>query len=175
MQAIQADKTAYAQARAFYNSLIDEMQRIGNVITWVKDVYPAPEFLQAAAEAGELYFGMEDGEIAAAMVLNHEMNDAYRLAQWPTPAADSEVMVIHALGVHPRFGGRGLGAQMVEAAIDIARKSGVKAIRLDVLEGNEPARRIYLACGFAPVVKTQMYYENTGLATFELFELPLLA
>ena len=173
MQAVQAEKTAHVQARAFYHSLIDEMQRIGNVITWVKDVYPSSEFLQASAEAGELFFGMEDGEIAAAMVLNNDAGDAYRQVQWPTPASDSEVMIIHALGVHPRFGGRGLGKQMVEAAIDIARESGMKAMRLDVLEGNDPARRIYLACGFVPVAEVQMYYENTGLANFELFELAL--
>ena len=82
-------------------------------------------------------------------------------------------MVIHALGVHPRFGGKGLGARMVEAAIAIARESGIKAIRLDVLEGNEPARRIYLACGFESITSVQMFYENTGLANFELFELAL--
>jgi ribosomal protein S18 acetylase RimI-like enzyme len=82
-------------------------------------------------------------------------------------------MVIHALGVHPRFGGRGLGGQMVEAAIALARESGIKAIRLDVLAGNDPARRIYVAHGFESVAHVQMYYENTGLADFELFELAL--
>lgn len=148
LEFVQAQETEYEKVRVFYHSLIDEMQRIGNIITWVKDVYPAPEFLRASAAAGDLYLGMEDGEIAAAMVLNHDANDAYRQAQWPTPAQDSEVMVIHALGVHPRFGGRGLGGQMVEAAIALARESGIKAIRLDVLAGNDPARRIYVAHGF---------------------------
>ena len=116
---------------------------------------------------------MEGDEIAAAMVLNHDANEAYRQTQWPTSASEAEVMVIHALGVHPRFGGKSLGARMVEEAIAIARESGIKAIRLDVLEGNEPARRIYLACGFESITSVQMFYENTGLANFELFELAL--
>ena len=173
MQLEQATPAAYEQVRAFYHSLIDEMQAAGNIITWVKDVYPSPEFLRASLQAGQLYLGMEDGEIAAAMVLNSDVNDGYAGAPWKVDAADSEVLVIHALGVHPRFGGRGLGRQMTEAAIRIARESGMKALRLDVIEGNEPARRIYVNCGFYPVSQVQMYYENTGLANFELFEFAL--
>lgn len=157
----------------FYHSLIDGRRQAGYIITWVKDVYPSSEFLRAAAENGELYFGMEDGEIAAAMALNHDANEAYRQTQWPTSVSEDEVMVIHALGVHPRFDGKGLGRKMTEEAIAIARESGIKAMRLDVLEGNEPARRIYIACGFVSVAAVQMYYENTGLANFELFELAL--
>lgn len=166
----KAEASEFEMARSFYHSLIDEMEEKGNVITWVKDVYPAPEFLKAAADAGELYFGVDGGEIAAAMVLNSEGNEAYADAAWPTKAKAFEAMVIHALGVHPRFGGRGLGAKMVQAAIDIAKEEGMKAIRLDVLKGNEPARRIYVKCGFEPVGWVRMYYENTGTADFELFE-----
>ena len=173
MNLVQAKASDFEKAREFYHSLIDEMKQAGNIITWVKDVYPSPEFLRATAEKGELYFGMEGDEVAAAMVLNHDANEAYRQTQWPTPASEDEVMVIHALGVHPRFGGKSLGARMVEEAIAIARESGIKAIRLDVLEGNEPARRIYLACGFESITSVQMFYENTGLANFELFELAL--
>ena len=173
MQLAKATPEEYDQVRSFYHSLIDEMQAAGNIITWVKDVYPSPEFLQASLQAGELYLGMEDGDIACAMVLNHEVNDGYADAPWKVDAAANEVLVIHALGVHPRFGGKGLGRQMAEAAMRIARETGMKALRLDVLEGNDPARRIYLKCGFYPVTQVKLFYENTGLATFELFEYAL--
>ena len=173
MKLEQATPESYERVRSFYHSFIDEMRTAGNIITWMKDVYPSPEFLQASLQAGQLYLGRENGEIAAAMVLNSHANDGYAGAPWRVAAAEHEVLVIHALGVHPRFGGRGLGRLMTQAAIGIARERGMKALRLDVLEGNDPARRIYVACGFYPVSQVKMYYENTGWATFELFEYAL--
>ena len=107
------------------------------------------------------------------MVLNGEGNTGYADAPWPTSAEGSEVMVIHALGVHPHFGGKGLGAKMVEGAMAIARSMGAKVIRLDVLKGNVHARRIYVNLGFTSVGWVRMFYENTGLADFELFEYAL--
>lgn len=173
MDVLQAKPEDFDAVRAFYHSLIDDMEAAGGIITWVKDVYPSPEFLRGSLRDGTLHLGMEDGQIAAAMVLDSEANEAYPRDVWKVAAADSQVMVIHALGVHPRFGGKGLGAKMTQAAIAIAREQGMKAVRLDVLKGNEPARRIYLKCGFEPVGWVQMYYENTGLADFELFEYAL--
>ena len=173
MVIIQAQPAAHEQARSFYHSLIDEMEMAGNAITWVKDVYPSQSFLQASAQRGELFLGMEQGQIAAAMILNHSANPGYEDAPWKVAAREDEVMVIHALGVHPRFGGRGLGAEMARAAIAMARQAGMKAVRLDVLEGNEPARKVYVKCGFVPICWRQMHYENTGLAAFELFEYAL--
>ena len=169
----KATPDAFPQVRGFYHALIDDMAAAGKYITWVKDVYPSPEFLRASLDAGELYLGMEGDGIAAAMVLNSETNDGYADAPWKVDARPDEVMVIHALGVHPRFGGRSLGRKMTEAAIDRAREAGMKAMRLDVLDGNDPARRIYVNCGFYPVTHVKMYYENTGWASFELFELAL--
>jgi len=173
MKIIRADASSYEAVRGFYHSLIDEMKSADRIVTWVKDVYPAPEFLKESAERRELYLGIEDGQIAAAMVLNCDANEGYRDASWQVDACEGEAMVIHALGVHPRFGGRGFGAEMTRYAIDVARNAGMKAIRLDVLKGNEPARRIYVSCGFEPIGWVQMYYENTGLADFELFECAL--
>lgn len=173
MEIVKAQPTSYPVVRDFYNSLIDAMNAAGLIITWIKDVYPSLDFIKSSAEKGELYLCLEEDEIAAAMVLNHDCGEAYQEASWPTEAAESEVMVIHALGVHPKFGGKGIGAKMVEEAIHLARKEGQIAIRLDVLAGNEPARRIYVNCGFKSICNVQMYYENTGLADFELFELAL--
>ena len=170
MDLLQAKPQDFDAVRGFYHSLIDDMEAAGGIITWVKDVYPSPAFLRKSLQEGTLHLGMEDGQIAAAMVLDGEANESYPQDAWKVAADDSQVMVIHALGVHPRFGGRGLGATMTQAALAIAREQGMKAVRLDVLKGNEPARRIYLKCGFESVGWVQMHYENTGLADFELFE-----
>ena len=50
---------------------------------------------------------------------------------------------------------------------------GMKAIRLDVRKGNEPARRIYVRAGFEYIDTLQVHYESTGFVDFELFEFAL--
>ena len=59
---------------------------------------------------------------------------------------------------------------MVQKAIDIAKETGMKAIRLDVLGGNIPAERLYQGFGFRYMATLKMYYEDTGWTDFKLYE-----
>ena len=79
--------------------------------------------------------------------------------------------VIHALGVHPDFTGKGVGRSMVEEAVRIAAGSGARAVRLDVLDTNEPAKKLYCRCGFEYRGTAKLYYENTGWRNFDMYEL----
>lgn len=166
----KAENQEFEKVRAFYHSLIDAMQDSPYDIGWKKDIYPSPEFLREAIGAGELYIGLVDGTPAAAMVLDHNWNEGYDRFQWPVQAQKDEITVIHALGVHPAFGGRGVGRQMVEAAIAEARQTQQKVIRLDVLQGNLPAEKLYEKAGFQKLHTLKQYYEDTGWAQFELYE-----
>ena len=145
MRIEKAAPNDFDKARYFYHSLIDCMNERRKPIKWIKDVYPAPEFLR-------------------------DFNEGYLKLGKETPLTGEDVMVIHALGVHPDFTGRGVGKAMVEEAIGAAGKAGVKGLRLDVLKGSETARRLYLRCGFQYTGSVQMYYENTGFAEFGLYE-----
>ena len=104
------------------------------------------------------------------MVLNHEYNESYKNYQWHTNVDDSELLIIHALGVHSDFNGKGYAKAMVQKAIDIAKETGMKAIRLDVLRGNIPAEKLYQRFGFQYMATLQMYYEDTGWTEFKLYE-----
>ena len=59
---------------------------------------------------------------------------------------------------------------MVRKAIELARETGMKAIRLDVLENNYPAENLYIGFGFQYRDTLKMYYEDTGWTNFKLFE-----
>ena len=170
MKITQASPDDFGRIRSFYHSLIDDMKEQHLTITWIKDVYPAPEFLRSALNNGELYLCCDGPRIAASMVVNRDCNEGYRNLGNETPLTNAEVLVIHALGVHPDYSGKGIGKMMVEEAIEIAKKSGAKGLRLDVLKGNEAARKLYLRCGFEYVGSVQMYYENTGNAYFGIYE-----
>ncbi len=166
----KATTDRYEEVRLFYHSLIDAMQGSPYLPGWQKDIYPAPEFLDHSIRKNELYIGMESDEIACAMVLNHDCNEGYAEFDWPTKASAGEIMVIHALGVHPRHFGKGFARQMVRAAIQEAREEKQKVLRLDVLKGNIPAERLYTTEGFRYLHTLPMFYEDTGWTDYELFE-----
>lgn len=168
-QAVPADLPA---VKDFYRGLIRAMADAEYRPGWEWDVYPTREFLQESIENGELFVG-ETGEkrMAACMVVNQKYNDGYSSANWSIQAQDEELFVIHALGVHPDFSGKGLAKRMVQEVIDLARKRGVKTIRLDVLGGNLPAEKVYTKMNFQYVDTIRMFYEDTGWTDFRLFEL----
>ena len=170
MKIIKADRDQYEDVRSFYHSMIDAMAGSTVYVGWQKDIYPSAEFLADSVRKGELYVVMEGENIAAAMVFNHDHNEGYVGICWPTEAEDSEVMVIHALGVHPDHYGKGYAKALVRDAIDVAGKSGMKAIRLDVREGNIPAENLYAGFGFVYIDTVQMYYDDTGWTNFKLYE-----
>ena len=159
---VKANEDQYEAVRSFYHSLIDALKGSRYDIGWEKDIYPAPEFLKESIESGELYICTDDNHIAGAMVLNHRCNDGYRKFQWQTGAAENEILIIHALGVHPVYSGKGYAKEMVRKAFEIGVSTHQKAIRLDVLAGNVPAEKLYTGLGFKYMDTLKMYYEDTG-------------
>ena len=170
MNIVVAKENQYEAVRNFYHSLIDNMKDSPYDIGWKKDIYPAPEFLKESIRNEELYIGLNEDTIIAAMVLNNQCNEGYKKFNWQTKASENEITVIHALGVHPSCSGRGYAKEMVKKAIQIAKNKRQKAIRLDVLGGNVPAERLYTSLGFKYMNTLKMYYEDTGWTDYELYE-----
>ena len=81
--------------------------------------------------------------------------------------------MLHTLGVAPAMQGRGVAKRVVAECLATAREKGAKCVRLDVLGGNEPAEKLYLAVGFYFVEAKTMYYEDTGWTEFRMFEYKL--
>lgn len=65
----------FEDVRSFYHSLIDGMQDRKYDIGWKKDIYPEPEFLMSSISKGELFVGLINDQIMAAMIINHESNE----------------------------------------------------------------------------------------------------
>lgn len=171
IRAARADE--FEKVRGFYHRLIDMMEGLEFHPRWEKFVYPADDFLRGSLERGELYVGMLGEEIAAAMVINGEGADGYDGAPWSVSAARGEFSVIHTLGVMPAYHGRGFARELVRAAKETARGLGHKALRLDVLNGNLPAVRLYESEGFSYISAIKLFYEDTGVADFLLYEYAL--
>ncbi|HIX25334.1 MAG TPA: GNAT family N-acetyltransferase [Candidatus Lachnoclostridium avicola] len=163
----------FERVMEFYDRLTDEMEGAQYHPGWEKGVYPDPEFIRESMEEGELFVLEKDGGIAGAMVINHQGTDGYEQAAWKVSAAPEETAVLHALGVLPAYQGQGLAKRLVRAAGRIAVENGCRAVRLDVLEGNLPAKKLYESVGFQYIERMELFYEDTGLAGFWLYELEL--
>lgn len=55
---------------------------------------------------------------------------------------------VHDLWVEPDYRHEGIGRQLAMRTIERFREIGVQQIRLDTAARNEPARKLFLSCGF---------------------------
>ena len=165
-----ARQNEYETVKNFYYGLIDKMQNSEYHPKWQKGIYPEDEYMRRAVEQGQMYLTECDGRIIGAMIINHNTTDGYERAHWSIKAEKDEVTVIHALGVMPDFGNRGVGKFMVGEVMKIAEQNGQKTVRLDVLAGNLPAEKLYKSMGFSFVERVKLFYEDTGLCSFDLYE-----
>lgn len=170
MDLICASENDYEAIRDFYYELTDEMKDAEFKPGWEKDVYPTQKFLQESIRNKELYYTPEHSNIQACMIVNHKYNDGYKGVKWSVEASDKELVVIHALGVLPRFSGKGIAKQLVQKVIDQAELQDIITIRLDVLEGNIPAEKAYTKMGFQYITTVKMFYEDTGWTNYKMFE-----
>lgn len=69
--------------------------------------------------------------------------------------------------------GKGIGKIVVKNILDIAKSENKKAVRLDVLGACKAAEQLYTHCGFQFVTAKNMFYEDTGLTEYKMFEFNL--
>ncbi len=65
--------------------------------------------------------------------------------------------------VAPEFRRRGVGRELVSAAIDWAKRSGARRMHLDVTVGDSPASRLYSRLGFVLLEEYEPLREGTSL------------
>ena len=86
-------------------------------------------------------FGAKDGD---------ELVGTVALEFSPKPKTRHKALVV-GMVVVPAWRGRGLARALLQAAIDhCVARGDIRAIQLEVTEGNEPAVRLYRALGFVP-------------------------
>jgi GNAT superfamily N-acetyltransferase len=70
--------------------------------------------------------------------------------------------------VRPDARGRGVGAELIEAAADWAKARGHDTLYLWVTESNAPARRLYGQCGFTPTGERQSLPSDLSLTEMRM-------
>jgi GNAT superfamily N-acetyltransferase len=64
--------------------------------------------------------------------------------------AAKPLMNFHDVAVLKEYRGKGVGTKMLEAVEALAKQRGCCKLTLEVLSGNEPAKRVYSRYGFEP-------------------------
>lgn len=81
------------------------------------------------------------------------------------------MIIPHALAVNPKFQNKGFGKKVVDYIIKIAKENNKKTIRLYVLASNKIVEKLYEKSGFKFIESKKMYYEDTGLTEYKMFEM----
>lgn len=110
---------------------------------------------------------IENGKLSAAKVT---FGAEYEKIVWRDKLPNDQVATVHLLAVSPSYRGRSLGIKLLEEAMKIAVRNGKKALRLDALKTNLPARRMYEKAGFLYRGEQRLYAENTGVTDFLYYE-----
>lgn len=75
-------------------------------------------------------------------------------------------LLMDGIAVSPSMRGSGIGTRLLHRLIEHAREQGYRSIRLDVIDTNPAARRLYERVGFK-AIKTERFAELKWLLGFE--------
>jgi len=112
--------------------------------TWTPAVSPALE-----PDAGSVFFGERTKPEDVLVALVDGVAAGYVQLKQTSPIPPHEhVLLINGLAVHPDHQRSGIGRRLVEAAVEEAKRRGVRKLSLRVLSHNTAARQLYEAQGF---------------------------
>ena len=136
---------------AIYDAIHDREEAGLAVIGWNRAIYPTRASGESAILAGEMYVLEEEGRVLAAAKINQKQEESYAQGTWTHEAADSEVLVLHTLVVHPEAAGRGIGTRFVAFYEECAARMACPYLRMDTNARNAAARALYKKLGYIEV------------------------
>ena len=161
---------SFEKINAFYDKMIDYLNDAEYSPGWKKGIYPDEEMIRKAIDTECMHVAMDGDTILAVAILDGNYNNEYKDVEWKSGAKLDECLMLHALGVNPEYLKHGIGSKMLTHLENHAKKLGYKAIRLDVLRGNLPAERFYPSIGYDFIDTIEIYYADTGLTYYHLYE-----
>ena len=157
----------------FYDRVVKWLDSNVNYPKWVCKVYPSETSARNQTLAGAQYICLDAGDIVGAFVLNADPEGSYWKGGWEKELAEGSYLVVHALAVDLERQREGIASQIVRYCIDRAREGDYKAVRLDIVPDNHPARALYEKHGFRYAGDADLDRGIDVIPAFSLFELNL--
>ena len=153
-----------------YDNVTKYLEEHVNYPKWTHGEYPSLASATIALNDGSLYCVKQGDKIVSAFVLNSDPQGDYSVGDWSKFIPEGEYMVIHSLAVLDECKGKGVGQEVVKFCIDTAKEQGYKGIRVDVVPGNFPARKLYEKMGFTYAGEYDLKRGIEHIPTFQLLE-----
>ena len=169
MHLIQTDD--FETVKRKYIDVIENTPDIEKYARWEYGKHPTDESLKAYIDRGEMYVLMDGEEIAGMAAVAMCQGDDYLNISWEKDLSKDEVATVQLLAVCPDHRGKSLGLRILDEAMEIAVRKGMKALRLDALKTNLPAQKMYVKAGFVYRGEQRLYAENTGITDFLYYEM----
>ena len=142
-----ANKNDLSEIIDLVKSAISQMENYG-IMQW-DELYPTSEDFIQDINAGHLYAGLIDGNIAVIYALNQLYDKAYKNGNWKIP--EKPFFIIHRLCVHPKYQNLGVAQKTMSYIETQITQLKIDAIRLDVYSQNPYALKLYKKCGYTKV------------------------
>ncbi|MDX9993325.1 MAG: GNAT family N-acetyltransferase [Anaerolineales bacterium] len=107
--------------------------------------------------AGSLTGGMTFGELYALLGLVKALRAILVLALFERKLTKGELLM-DGISVSPKMRGNGIGSSLLRRLMEYARIEGYRTLRLDVIDTNPPARRLYERLGFVATSTAKFGY-----------------
>ena len=153
----------------FYQNTIDSIKETEFKPKW-NEYYPDLEYLQTGIEKQELYVCTKNNNIIASVVLNNGFNPEYENVNWIADAKPNETVVIHTFAIASNFMGNGIGKEIFNQIKTKSLENNKKTIRIDIIDGNLGAQKVFEKFGFEYIGSTEIFHEAVGLEKFHLYE-----
>lgn len=159
--------------KARYIDVIENTPGIERYARWNYGKHPTDESIRSYIDNGEMYLMMDEGNVAGMVAIVMHQGSDYETVRWAEKLSNEQVSTLHLLAVVPDYRGQSLGRRILQEAIKLSAKNGKKAVRLDTLKTNLPARHLYDKAGFFYRGEQYLYAENTGWIDFLYYEKPI--
>ena len=155
---------------SLYQEVIQDLNR-KEILQW-NESYPTYEYIQSSIINKECWIYTSHNQIIASVVLNQWQDPAWRIIPWH--CCDHSTLVIHALVVHPRYQGQGLGKLMVEAIEGLALSLNYESIRLDAFSKNKVSNLLYKKLNYHDRGTVCLTYKPLDNQMYHCYEKELL-
>ena len=170
MRIVRCTMAEFERTAALYDRAVRRLTETVNYPKWTYGVYPSAETVRAAILRRAQFLCAEGDSAVGAFVLDEDPGGEYLGVKWETELKLGESLVLHTLAVDPAHCGQGVGRFLVNACIAYAEERGYRALRLDVVPENFPARRLYEKLGFRFAGRSDLGRGLADIPEFVLYE-----
>lgn len=156
----------------FYKNIINSIKDSEFKPKW-NDKYPNLNFIKNAIKNEELYVYSDNNIIISSVVINNKFDNDYSHVKWRVNPKSHEIIVIHTFAIHTEFSRKGISKKLFNEIKNNAINNNKKTIRLDVINGNTGAQRVFEKLGFEYVDSVLINHPIVGLEKFHLYEIEI--